>query len=94
LRLAVNDAGVTAGYSLSPDGRYYAVRWSGGRIAKLPGLGGSECQARDIDNAGRIVGGCVTTAGQYKAVAWVDGALTRLPPLVVSVSPWQPRRRV
>lgn len=48
-----------------------AFRWlHGEQIEQLPGLGGSMCNARDVNSANEVVGACSTESGEWRAVLW------------------------
>ncbi|GAB3718245.1 hypothetical protein GCM10027598_29800 [Amycolatopsis oliviviridis] len=81
---AVNDAGVMVGSSTPLEGqiKYHAAKWDAqGRISALPGLGGEQSKATDVNRDGVAVGWAHKDAAwNQAAVKWSPGgAVTALP---------------
>lgn len=81
---AVNDDGVMVGSStpLEAQIKYHAAKWDAlGRISALPGLGGEQSKATDVNRGGVAVGWAHKDANwNQAAVKWApDGTVTALP---------------
>ena len=80
--MAVNDAGLIAGWSDDPSGEHRAVLWQDGEILELGTYAeGTESFAEDINEAGQIVG-TATLVGSLtytrRATLWHDGTMINL----------------
>jgi len=71
--LAINSAGVAAGFSSdSPNGFQRAVIWANNSILDISN--GFESQARGINDFGSVVGETMTPSGNQEAFRWSNGA--------------------
>jgi probable HAF family extracellular repeat protein len=68
---AINDLGVSVGYSWIPgNSTYHATIWNGTGVIDLGSLGGGQSRALGINNTGTIVGDSTTATGFQHATLW------------------------
>ena len=76
---AINDHGAVAGYMVrSEGGRAIGFVVEAGRLTALPGLGGTDTVAYDINNSGQVVGFSHDAGGMPRAFLYGDGAMKDL----------------
>jgi probable HAF family extracellular repeat protein len=73
---AMNDLGVTVGYSdIAGDQDYHPFLWNGTRLIDLGTLGGSDGEANAVNDLSEIVGDADTASGADHAFLWADGKM-------------------
>jgi len=81
---AINDTGVMAGFTASPDVLgTQATLWSGGGTTMLDSLGRMYSRVASINNAGHMAGSTNATGNSddERATVWRDGVASELPTL-------------
>jgi probable HAF family extracellular repeat protein len=76
---AINDHGVIAGNSTTPDGVLHAFVWSDGRMTDLGVPGGGDVVAEDVNDSGQVVGFAMPTDRPAFGFLWQRGRVTVLP---------------
>ncbi|MFH1022687.1 MAG: hypothetical protein V1809_04805 [Planctomycetota bacterium] len=72
---ALNDAGAVAGEFVNAEGKSRACVWTGGILAEIPTLGGTESWGRGINTRGDVVGASQTSTKDENGVEILDVAI-------------------
>jgi len=69
--MSINDAGVVAGYGMTPAGQFHSFTWTAADgVRDIGTVGGAHSYAQDINNRGEVVGYGPNAAGSTRGFFW------------------------